>query len=102
MQYACKKITTTNLNVNCHDILKYIGKAVTIYLIQHFEAYFLWKVSLEILNSGIILNTSIHVNVGVSFDNQADKKTYKSFIPFTVEVWKSLLLSVKNADSLNL
>ena len=29
-------------------------------LIQHFEADFLWKVSLKILNSGIILKTFIH------------------------------------------
>ena len=31
-------------------------------LIQHFEADFLWKVSLKILNSGIILKTFTHVN----------------------------------------
>ena len=30
-------------------------------LIQHFEADFLWKVSLKILNSGIILKTFTHV-----------------------------------------
>ena len=30
-------------------------------LIQHFKADFLWKVSLEILNSGIILKTFTHV-----------------------------------------
>ena len=30
-------------------------------LIQHFEADFLWKVSLKILNSGIILETLTHV-----------------------------------------
>ena len=30
-------------------------------LIQHFEADFLWKVSLKILNSGIILKTLTHV-----------------------------------------
>ena len=29
-------------------------------LIQHFEADFLWKVSLKILNSGIILKTFTH------------------------------------------
>ena len=29
-------------------------------LIQHFEADFLWKVSLKILNSGKILKTFIH------------------------------------------
>ena len=32
-----------------------------IFLIQHFEADFLWKVSLKILNSGIILKPFIHV-----------------------------------------
>ena len=30
-------------------------------LIQHFEADFLWKVSLKILNSGLILKTYTHV-----------------------------------------
>ena len=29
--------------------------------IQHFEADFLWKVSLKILNSGVILKTFTHV-----------------------------------------
>ena len=33
-------------------------------LIQHFEADFLWKVSLKILNSGIIVNTFTHVSGG--------------------------------------
>ena len=28
--------------------------------IQHFEADFLWKVSLKILNSGLILKTFTH------------------------------------------
>ena len=31
-----------------------------IFLIQHFKADFLWKVSLKILNSGIILKTFTH------------------------------------------
>ena len=35
-------------------------KAIVISLIQHFEADFLWKVSLKILNSGLILKTSTH------------------------------------------
>ena len=30
-------------------------------LIQHFEADFLWKVSLKILNSGVIMKTFTHV-----------------------------------------
>ena len=33
-------------------------------LIQDFEADFLWKVSLKILNSGIILKTFTHTLVG--------------------------------------
>ena len=32
-------------------------------LIQHFEADFLWKVSLKIMNSGIILKTFTHAFV---------------------------------------
>ena len=38
-----------------------------IYLIQHFEADFLWKVSLKILNSGIILKTFTHVVIKFFF-----------------------------------
>ena len=34
-------------------------------LIQHFEADFLWKVSLKILNSGIILKTFTHVSLAI-------------------------------------
>ena len=40
---------------------KLIIEVIIISLIQHFEADFLWKVSLKILNSGIILKTSTHV-----------------------------------------
>ena len=36
-----------------------------IFLIQHFEADFLWKVSLKILNSGIILSPMIQLFVCV-------------------------------------
>ena len=45
----------------CLDNLKIIQKAFIISLIQHFEADFLWKVSLKILNSGLILKTLTHV-----------------------------------------
>ena len=34
-----------------------MGEPIIISLIQHFEADFLWQVSLKILNSGIILKT---------------------------------------------
>ena len=40
---------------------KLIKDALIICLIQYFEADFLWKVSLKILNSGIILKTLDHV-----------------------------------------
>ena len=38
-----------------------IREAIVNGLIQDFEADFLWKVSLKILNSGTILKTFIHV-----------------------------------------
>ena len=34
-------------------------------LFQHFEVDFLWKVSLKILNSGIILKTFTHVSTSL-------------------------------------
>ena len=40
-----------------------IREAITISLIQHFEADSLWKVSLKILNSGKVLKTFIHVGM---------------------------------------
>ena len=48
------------------DRLKLIRKAIMISLIQHFEADFLWKVSLKILNSGIILKTFTHAILHLS------------------------------------
>ena len=36
---------------------------------QHFEADFLWKVSLKILNSGIILKTLTHGLLKEHYDN---------------------------------
>ena len=47
--------------------------AIIILLIQHFEADFLWKVSLKILNSEIILKTFTHVGLDSNcMDVQAD------------------------------
>ena len=44
--------------INCVKInLKQITEAIIISLILHFEADFLWKVSLKILNSGLILKS---------------------------------------------
>ena len=37
-----------------------IREAIIISLIQHFEADLLWKVSIKILNSGLILKTFIN------------------------------------------
>ena len=36
------------------------SEAIIIYLTEHFEHDFLWKVSLKILNSGSILKTFTH------------------------------------------
>ena len=46
-------------------IWKLIKEAI-ISLIQHFEAGFLWKVSLKILNSGLILKTFTHAQCSAS------------------------------------
>ena len=40
-------------------------KIIIISLIQHFEADFLWKVSLKILNLGLIMKKSTHATGGV-------------------------------------
>ena len=44
-------------------IWKLIKEAIIISLIQHFEADFLWKVSLKILNSELILKIFTHVSL---------------------------------------
>ena len=49
--------------INCVLIIwNLIKEANIISLIQHFEADFLWKVSLKILNSGLILKTFTHAH----------------------------------------
>ena len=61
---TCRMSTKmVNLKLNdCVEIIwKLIREAIINSLIQHFKADFLWKVSLKILNSGLILKTFIHV-----------------------------------------
>ena len=43
--------------------MKINKEAIIISLIQHFEADFIWKVSLKILNSGLIMKTFTHGGV---------------------------------------
>ena len=45
------------------DKLKINQKTIICCLIQDLEADFLWKVSLKILNSGIILKTFTHASI---------------------------------------
>ena len=40
-------------------------------LIQNFEADFLWKVSLKILNSGIILKTFTHEYIEMELESSS-------------------------------
>ena len=54
------RINPENFNPCMKSRLKLIKEAIIISLIQHFEADFLWKVSLKILNSGLILKTLTH------------------------------------------
>ena len=51
---------------------KSIREAIMISLIQHFEADYLWKVSLKILKSGIILKTFTHVSDNNMEDDRLD------------------------------
>ena len=58
--------------VNCVQItLKLIKEAIIISQIQHFEADFLWKVSLKILNSGLILKTFTHAHAAAMVPHAA-------------------------------
>ena len=60
---CCMHPNFKNSKFNCQiplDKLNYIRKAIITCRIQHFEADFLWKVSLKILNSRIILKTFTH------------------------------------------
>ena len=50
------------------DYVSTIRESTIISLIQHFEADFLWKVSLKILNSGLILKTFTHANTNTTFE----------------------------------
>ena len=62
MQFAFKILTYSSLNGQLLlNKLKLNQKAIVTDLIQHFEADFHWKVSLKIMNSGIILKTFVHV-----------------------------------------
>ena len=61
-KYAYKILTNSSSNGQLSlDSLKINQReAIIIWIIQNFEADFLWKVSLEILNTGIILKTCTH------------------------------------------
>ena len=61
----------SHFSLNLRASLVPVGKPIIIPLIQHFEADFLWKVSLKILNSGIILKLSpMHVQLTLDSLNQ--------------------------------
>ena len=51
------QILSLNGQLSSDRLYTKIGKPIIISLIQYFEANFLWKVSLKILNSGLILKT---------------------------------------------
>ena len=64
-------------------------------LIQHFEADFLWKVSLKILNSGIILKTFTHADTMFiatlfSYNTGISEKCIKINRPDTLKIGKGL------------
>ena len=64
----------------CLDNLKINQRSyIIISLIQDFEADFLWKVSLKILNLGLILNTFNHDISTVPIGPQYDKTYLRGF-----------------------
>ena len=63
-------------------ICKLTKEATEISLIQHFEADFLWKVSLKILNSGLILQT---------FTNEIKELFLNYFSHFPIKIYSLLL-----------
>ena len=64
--------------VICVSIIwKLNREAIIISIIQHFEADFLWKVSLKILNSGLILKTFTH---GVMITVVKQNNLYNKFL----------------------
>ena len=65
-----------------------LGKAITNSLIQNFEADFLWKVSLKILNSGIILKLS---PMWASTQDFGKPLSHHYFCPENVECFLPLL-----------
>ena len=72
--------------VNCLLInSKSTSEANIICLIQHFEADILWKVSLKILNSGMILKTFTHANLKW---NSKWSKSLKIFLCFYLNLDK--------------
>ena len=75
-----------NFKVKWSIVLRWneIREVIIICLIRDFEADFLWKVSLKILNSGIILNTFTH-DTGV-FDQTS--WTHVSLASFLCDIGK--------------
>ena len=68
--------------INCVKITwKLIRGSIKTCLFQHFEADFLWKVSLITLNSGLILKTFTHGNT-FGLSKITDKKTASKYCTF--------------------
>ena len=81
--------------VNCLSInINHIKEAIRICLIQDFEADFLWKVSLKILNSGIILKTFQHESLFYDFSQCADMSHSVALILLDREIIEDTLANV--------
>ena len=76
-------------------------------LIQHFEADFLWKVSLKILNSGIILKTFTYVFVDFVMyllkymyeQLRKNKSTYPPLSLLFSPNWEHILTDIQRDDT---
>ena len=77
------------------DNLKINHRAIIVCLIQDFEADFLWKVSLKILNSGLILKTFTHVCLIQHFETDILLKSRNNPVNFCVSLYFMKVLIFK-------
>ena len=84
--------------VNCVSIIwQLIREAIIISLIQHFEADFLWKVSLKILNWGLILKTFMQDTPALSFHREDWRKWTEEWHRW-LKVLEQMMNSAQMAD----
>ena len=100
MQYAYK---FNSFMFECSIVFRYTEnksrEIILICIIQHFDADFLWKVSLKILNSGIILKTFTHVFSPLDWGGQSNRQNSKLIDFFSSFSIKTYVVGTKKNPS---